>query len=222
MSEQSRRHRQSGGGILDDTSANNFVLFLVIVVGIFSIFMFFEARYSELVYVTPRIDSRNSFLVRNRHDKQDAADMLAYVSNNLNAIIAHVEDHHPNHPGVAAMQARFQPSNVSESMANSEYTSYSVNKGEKIVFCLRSKDVHGALVDKNTMMFVAIHELAHLMSASIGHNDEFWNNMKLLLKCAIELHIYIYQDYRVHPQEYCGMTITDTPLAAGAAHEFRK
>jgi predicted metal-dependent hydrolase len=99
-------------------------------------------------------------------------------------------------------------------LASSEYTSYSVNKGEQIVFCLRSKDEHGQLVDKNTMMFVAIHELAHIMTPTIGHDAAFWKNMKLLLQCAMEIHIYSFQNYQIHPQKYCGMTITDTPLVS--------
>ena len=36
----------------------------------------------------------------------------------------------------------------------------------------------GKLIDVNTMMFVAIHEMGHLSSETIGHNDEFWDNFK--------------------------------------------
>ena len=39
-------------------------------------------------------------------------------------------------------------------------------------------------------MFVAIHELAHIASETIGHNDEFWNNFKFLLDNAVEIKIY--------------------------------
>ena len=35
---------------------------------------------------------------------------------------------------------------------------YSINKGKKILYCIRSKTVENKLVDINTMMFVAIHE----------------------------------------------------------------
>ena len=34
------------------------------------------------------------------------------------------------------------------------------------------------------MTFVGIHELGHVMSKTIGHNDEFWSNFKFLLKEA--------------------------------------
>jgi hypothetical protein len=66
------------------------------------------------------------------------------------------------------------------------------------------------------MIFVAIHELAHIMTQSMGHTPEFWNNMKFLLQIATtDLQIYVYQPYHQKPQPYCGIVITDTPLKQG-------
>ena len=67
-------------------------------------------------------------------------------------------------------------------------------------------------MDINTMMFVAIHELAHLMTKSIGHTPEFWNNMKYLLKKAIDINLYVKQDFSKKPVNYCGTKITNSPL----------
>ena len=67
-------------------------------------------------------------------------------------------------------------------------------------------------MDLNTMMFVAIHELAHLMTAEIGHTPTFWNNMKYLLKKGIEIGVYKKQDFRNNPVTYCGTKITNSPL----------
>ena len=67
-------------------------------------------------------------------------------------------------------------------------------------------------MDNNTMMFVAIHELAHLMTKKIGHPPEFWDNMKFLLEVGVKENIYIKQDFANNPKDYCGMTITDSPL----------
>ena len=36
------------------------------------------------------------------------------------------------------MVNNFNPNNISESDKNNKYTSYSVNKGEKIVFCVKA------------------------------------------------------------------------------------
>ena len=68
------------------------------------------------------------------------------------------------------------------------------------------------LIDINTLTFVALHELAHLMTQSFGHKTEFWKNFKFLLKEAKEIGIYQPDDYKKSPKEYCGMKITDNPL----------
>jgi hypothetical protein len=60
-------------------------------------------------------------------------------------------------------------------------------------------------------MFVAIHEMAHLTTMSIGHNKEFWDNFKYLLKMANECGVYDPVDYSKQQTEYCGMTISDNP-----------
>ncbi len=106
----------------------------------------------------------------------------------------------------------FNPDNFSETTPDAKYTSYSVNKGEKIVFCLRDKKEGENLVKENIMTFVAIHELAHLMTKSVGHEPEFWNTFKLLLKIAIDNGIYKNIDFNSTPKDYCGVKITDTPL----------
>jgi hypothetical protein len=43
----------------------------------------------------------------------------------------------------------------------------------------------GTFVDKNVCLYVAIHELGHVMTAELGHTDTFWSNNKRLLKEAI-------------------------------------
>jgi len=106
----------------------------------------------------------------------------------------------------------FNPDAFSETTPDSKYTSYSVNKGEKVVMCIRSKDSDEKLVKENIMTFVAIHELGHLMTKSIGHEPEFWNNMRLLLKIAIDNGLYKNIDFNAKPEPYCGIKISDTPL----------
>jgi len=106
----------------------------------------------------------------------------------------------------------FNPDNFSENTPDSKYTSYSVNKGEKIVFCLRDKDEAETLVQENIMMFVSIHELAHLMTKSVGHGPDFWTNFKILLKIAIDKGLYSYIDFNRKSEKYCGTKISDTPL----------
>ena len=76
---------------------------------------------------------------------------------------------------------------------------------------LRSKDKDQKLIDINTLTFVALHELAHVMTKSVGHTEEFWDNFSYLLKNSIKIGIYKYQNFKKKPVKYCGIKITDTP-----------
>ena len=99
-----------------------------------------------------------------------------------------------------------------KSLPTSSYTAYSENKGEKIAFCLNTqKENNETLIDIDTLSFVAIHELAHVMTLSIGHKQEFWDNFKFLLENAKEAGIHTPRNYKDEPAEYCGMKITDNP-----------
>ena len=100
---------------------------------------------------------------------------------------------------------------MKEILPTSKYTAYSENKGEKLAFCVTKTKKGNNLIDENTLTFVAIHELAHVCSKSVGHKDEFWQNFKFLLDNAVEINIYDPQDYKTKPKEYCGMKITDNP-----------
>ena len=191
------------------------ILILIIIVFITYIIvkMHYENHNAEVDYVTTDLDQR-SYLVRNLPNKDDAAKLLALIRERLTRLVAHLHVKYPQDKRIGRLLEKFDPDHITESSANSEYTSYSINKGEKIVFCLRQRDEREDLLDINTMMFVAIHELSHIMTESIGHTQEFWDNMKFLLDVAMsnEVQVYRYQPYHTNPQQYCGTMISDTPL----------
>jgi hypothetical protein len=99
-----------------------------------------------------------------------------------------------------------------ENDIRSDTTSYSENKGDRIVVCLRDKVPPYRLIDENTVMFVVLHEMAHLMTSSIGHTPEFWANFRRILHDGVGAGIYQPVNYARTPVEYCGMKITDSPM----------
>ena len=108
----------------------------------------------------------------------------------------------------------FNPNKISETTPDAKYTSYSVNKGEKIVMCIRNKKtVNQDIINLNTLMFVALHETAHLMTKSVGHHPEFWDNFRILINIAIDSKVGVYKevDFNLYPEPYCGMTINSVP-----------
>lgn len=158
--------------------------------------------------------TNQSYQVQNLPDKQDACERMANIHEKLETLISKYKGD-PNtaaDPRVRTMTERFNPANMSENNVDADSTSYSENKGEKIVVCLRDKREPYPLADENTVMFVVLHEMAHLMTTSTGHTPEFWANFRRILQDAIGAGVYQNVNYSRSPTQYCGMTITDSPL----------
>lgn len=78
--------------------------------------------------------------------------------------------------------------------------SYTINK-EKVFLCLR--DENGEYYNKNMLIYVILHEIAHVICDEIGHTDKFHRIFEQLLLKATEKEIYnpsipIIQDYCQH------------------------
>lgn len=166
-----------------------------------------------LVEVKSTVDGR-TYKVRDMADKQDAADLLARIRLKLTTLCDGLEKKYPDKAQIKLIVKNFRsdPNRFLEATPDAQHTSYSVNKGESIHLCLRQREaMNESLVGENVMMFVAIHELAHIATESIGHGPDFWNNMGFLLKEAEAVGLYSYTDFRAQPVSYCGMQITDSP-----------
>ena len=166
----------------------------------------------DMAHVESTVD-KQKYIVRNLPDKQDAADRLARTRAKLLRLMRDLKQADGKKPFVEQMIRNFDadPSRFSESAPDASYTSYSVNKGEKVFMCLRQRNEKEELVDENIITFVALHEMAHIGTVDVGHTPLFWNNFGWLLKRAEELQIYQYTDFAAHPVEYCGIRITDQP-----------
>jgi len=149
------------------------------------------------------------YYVRKLPDKQKAADKLGKLSNDLEKLVDHVKD--KDKEGVKKLDENFDPKIITENIPGSMYVAYSVNKGEELSLCIRDKDTE-EFIDDNTIIFVAIHELSHIMTPETGHTPLFWDNMKYLLEQASSQGIYMHVDYSQSPVEYCGMDINSTPM----------
>ena len=194
-----------------NSNATNLIYCIIFAVIIASCVLQYENFTNEVTLVKSRIDG-TEYLVRNVPDKQDAADLLCRLKGKCIELVSHMKKHHGDKVCVKRLIKNYHPDNISEGAKNNKYTSYSVNKGEKIVFCLRSRDKEEKLTDLNILLFVAIHELGHVMSKSIGHTEEFWTNFKFLLEEAIAIGVYKHHNFKRHPVKYCGTDITDSPV----------
>ena len=153
----------------------------------------------------------NRYCVRDRQKLELAADLLAKVTQKCKLLVEYMKEKHPTDPRVIKLVKGFNPKSINETLPTSELTAYSENKGEKLAFCLNTTKTGDKLIDIDTLTFVAIHELSHIMTTSIGHKQDFWQNFKFLLENAKAANIYQPVNYKKEPKEYCGMTIHDNP-----------
>jgi hypothetical protein len=180
-----------------------FILFVMVLI----IVMYIRQYYGEVEIVTAKPDGRR-YVVRKLPDREKAAALLARINAKLLTLVHHMVARYPDDPAVRRLHENFNPDALSEGGTEVGYTSYSVNKGEKIVMCLRQPD--DSFVDENVLVYVAVHELGHLMTDEVGHTPKFWATFKRLAAEAIEIGVYRRVDFEDSPQPYCGISITSS------------
>lgn len=188
-------------------------LFFYIVFGfviIFSLKIYSESEIFNLKCIISTKDG-NKYCVRNRVKLNEAADLLAKTTNNATVFINKLYEKYPNDERVKRLKKGFNPKKIQETLPTSELTAYSENKGEKLAFCLSKSKNSETLIDEHTLMFVYFHELSHVMTVSIGHKKEFWDNFKFILVEAKKMNLYNPVDYKKNNGSYCGQTLTDNP-----------
>jgi hypothetical protein len=166
-----------------------------------------------LVSVKSKVDG-NYYRVRDLPDKQNAADLMARVYQKIHRFYNYLVATFPDKPQIIQLKQNFKPDpkRLSEATPDADHTSYSINKGEAVHLCLRQRNgPDESLVNENIMFFVALHEMGHMITKSIGHGPDFWNNFGWLLKQAEEQGYYKYQNFSAQPVSYCGVRITDEP-----------
>jgi hypothetical protein len=186
-----------------------FYIFLLIVL-FFSLVIYYQSDAFNLKCIIASKDG-NRYCVREREKLELAANLLAEVTKRMKDMVQYMKVTHPEDPRSVRLVEGFNPKKVSETLPTSELTAYSENKGEKLAFCLNTTKDGNKLIDIDTLTFVALHELSHIMTETIGHKQEFWQNFKFLLQNAKEAGIYNPVDYKKNPKEYCGMKINDNP-----------
>lgn len=190
---------------------NMYGFIIILFILLIALKMYTDSDEFNLRCIVSTVDGKK-YCVRERNQVQKASDLLARTTEKLGYLVENVGQRYPDRDNVKKLVKNFNPTTIKETLPTSEFTAYSENKGEKLAFCLnKKKHNNDNLIDSNTLMFVATHEIAHIMTTSVGHTEEFWNNFKFLLENAVELKLYTPVDYKKEPEGYCGMDITDNP-----------
>jgi hypothetical protein len=180
---------------------------------------------NENLYIESNVDN-NKYLIRRGKLKsneylQKSANTLAEINKRVIVLIDHLENKYKNDASknyfIEKLKSNYSPSILSEAAIDNRYTTYTIDKSNMHV-CLRNRDSLEKVYDINLLMYVILHELAHLCNynineeAIIGHGEEFKRIFKLLIIESIYIGIYKYEDYNEIPKEYCGIIINTTIL----------
>lgn len=167
-------------------------------------------------------------------NKTEASDTMAGINKRVVELMRHLKKKYvldggnaAEFPGRAAaaelMLAKYNPDSIRENSPLDPFgdTSYTINKGETLALCLRSKkgqDIH----KMNTLMFVVYHELAHIGTnpEKDAHSPKFWSTFRFILEEAAEIGAYTPVDYSARPAEYCGIKIWNSPLFDGGVADL--
>ena len=187
------------------------VIFCII---LFVILYFSITYYNNRNHTYVKADDGNEYRVQIAEDNKESANLLSDAITRVKTLLDHLKKSESQDIRTKTLISRFNPNNITENdpqEMESGVTSYTVNKGEKIVVCLRQKNNN--FVEINTLMYVIIHELAHICDlTSEQHDEKFWNNFEWLLEHAVNIGIYNYVDYSKDQEPYCGMNITSNVL----------
>ena len=178
--------------------------------------------YSRETYVASTIDNKEYAVLSNFSDQTDAANRLARINHTNLALIDYMVKKY-NTEGTLGytlatrLKKRYRPDRLVENNPpGPDDTSYTENKGEKVALCLREKKSGGnVLHDQSLIEFVDLHEMAHIASEGIGHEDEFWKNFEFILIEAFHAGLHKPQDYSKDPVNYCGLDVSYNPFYNG-------
>lgn len=194
--------------------ANDTLMFFLFIFILVSVYFYYKMTSVELKCIVSNKNGKR-YCVRDRTHLQKAAGHLAHVSGKCRELINYMEQNQLDMDLTRRLKENFNEDVFTETLPTSEYEAFSENKGEQISLCLNKnkgvKEDDEHLIDLHTLMFVALHELSHICTISVGHDAEFWNNFRKILTHAKSAGIHEPIDYSKKNTSYCGMNIHDNP-----------
>ena len=186
----------------------NYLIILILILLIFS-----KCVNNETFQVIKTGKNGKQYKVQEYPNEQEAANLLGELDKNINTFLNGLKIDFPNDERIKRMSNNLKSTIIEEGQHKEGESAYTINKGELMKICLRKKIKDKPFHTLNTLMFVVIHELAHVISISIGHNEEFITNFRFLLREAPKYDIdYEPIDYSENSMEYCGVNVTHNPF----------
>lgn len=157
------------------------------------------------------VHNKKNYEVQDEKNSQKVADLIGKIELNIHKFTKYLKKKYPNDQRIKRLINNLENTEYRESPFEKGTSSYTLNKGEVVSLCLREKNKPKDIHDLNTLMFVVIHELGHVMTLSEGHTDEWMTNFRFLLREGEKCGIYKPVDYSQENINYCGVDVTHNP-----------
>lgn len=176
------------------------------------------AQQRESARMLAALNSRIMRLINHLHEKyQLSDDHREPLEMSASPRGPDAERMRPLREQVRRLLQLYQPDRLEESLPSprSAATSFTVGKGERMAICMRDKRTH-LMYDIDTLMFVTVHELAHVACPESGladpHTERFWEIFRFLLLECEEIQLFNIRDYTRNPVDYAGIRIHYSPI----------
>ena len=172
---------------------------LLLCIFVFIIIYIFKKNTYKMYKVKSTINNKYYLILKTKEKSNDIhkANILANVDIKISKLI--------NSLSSSESKSLLQDATINlQERDTKENVGYTINKGDVIGLCIED--------DINTLFFIVIHELAHIITKQYGHPPKFWENFKFLIEKSNEIGIYNYQNYNQTPVNYCKKEINYSPL----------
>ena len=191
---------------MDKRMVSLFLFLIPLVIFIFFIYKW----YKSTLFVCQKSTVDNNIYKVKPNYSLDRANALARINKGVLNVIDYIQKL-PNKPNYAGRLSNFNPRKIEDNILDDDIT-FTIDKGKQMVFCLTDRVGGAKVYDHNLLMYVSLHELAHIASISVGHTLEFKQIFKSILSHAVLAKEYVYNDYSVNNVNYCGINLTSNIL----------
>lgn len=204
------------------SSSNMIGLFIVSLIIFFIVFTIFKRVMNRTEPYQSTIDGHDYNIITkfNPDTFVGAADMLSKINLFVKYLLEYLSSKYtdPNTKEYRIMdniRNRYDIDSLKENNPlTTNDTSYILNKGDEIAFCLREKESGNyKLHNFSDIKFVVLHELAHLGLDRYGHTEDYWKTFYFLLHEANNAGLYEPIDYSMpnNALSYCGVNVNVNP-----------
>ena len=140
------------------------------------IIIFISFLYYIFNYQNCKIFNDSKYCINKESDDKKFKTLIK-LKKNFDSLIKYLNDNHKQHIVTKNINENYKSDIIITELSNHKAIAYTKNKGEEISVCLLDEEKKF-----NALMFVSIHELAHIGTKDIGHTFKFCENFRYVVE----------------------------------------